>query len=145
MIYDGAEMLVEAFQSFPTGKTKVKCTGMREKFNPLQESCQTACVRACAEELKASVSEEGAQLHVRCFRPRSAHAMNAACSTDFCEAPLLAKVDAGSRKFLGLRSEYHVRLHIQFCSYPPRRSSCPVDSWHMRWAAILLYDGSGDV
>ena len=71
--------------------------------------------------------------------------MNAACSTDFCEAPLLAKVDAGSRKFLGLRSEYHVRLHIQFCSYPPRRSSCPVDSWHMRWAAILLYDGSGDV
>ncbi len=53
-------MLVEAFQSFPTGKTKVKCTGMSEKFNPLQESCQIACVRACAEELKVTVSESGA-------------------------------------------------------------------------------------
>jgi hypothetical protein len=60
MIYDGAEMLVEAFQSFPTGKTKVKCTGMSEKFNPLQESCQIACVRACGEELKVTVSESGA-------------------------------------------------------------------------------------
>ena len=76
MIYDGAEMLVEAFQSFPTGKTKVKCTGMSEKFNPLQESCQTACVRACAEELKASVSEEGARISVR--------VLPAQCSRDDC-------------------------------------------------------------
>jgi hypothetical protein len=60
IIYDGAEMLVEAFQSFPSGKTKVKCTGMSEKFNPLQESCQTACARACAEELKVTVAESGA-------------------------------------------------------------------------------------
>lgn len=63
MIFDGSEMLVEAFQSFPSGKTKVKCTGMSEKFNPLQESCQTACVRACAEELKATVTESGANSH----------------------------------------------------------------------------------
>ena len=60
IIFDGTDMLVEAFQSFPSGKTKVKCTGMSEKFNPLQESCQTACVRACAEELKAIVSDSGA-------------------------------------------------------------------------------------
>lgn len=60
MIFDGAEMLVEAFQTFPTGTKKVKCTGMSEKFNPLQEACQTACVRACAEELKASVYDSGA-------------------------------------------------------------------------------------
>ena len=72
--------------------------------------------------------------------------MIAACSTDFCEAPLLAKVDAGSRKFLGLRSEYHVSLrHIILPPILLRTSSCPADSWHMRWAAILLYDGSGDV
>lgn len=60
MIYDGAEMLVEAFQSFPSGKTKVKCTGIAEKFNPGQESCQAACARACAEELKFAVAESGA-------------------------------------------------------------------------------------
>ena len=85
IIFDGANLLVEAFQSFESGKTKVKCTGMSEKFNPLSESCQEACVRAVDEELKASV-------HVR----------------DFCTNPLLANVGAGSQKFKGLVCEYHL-------------------------------------
>jgi hypothetical protein len=85
ILYDGAEVLIEAFQTFESGKTKIKCTGMSEKFNPLVESCQVACVRAVKEELKATV-----QL------------------SDFCENPLLATVAAGSLKFKGLKSEYHL-------------------------------------
>lgn len=85
VLYDGESLLVEAFQSFPGGKCKVKCTGMSEKFNPLEESCQAACVRAVSEELKSAVTH-----------------------TDFLPDPLLAKVAAPSRKYGGLPSEYHL-------------------------------------
>ena len=35
--------------------------GMSEKFNPLEESCQAACVRAVSEELKSAVTHTGAE------------------------------------------------------------------------------------
>ena len=78
-------MLIEAFQSFGPAKTKVKCTGMSEKFNPLEESCQDACARAMDEELKMHVDP-----------------------SEFCENEQLVKTNAPSQKFAGLKSEYHL-------------------------------------
>jgi hypothetical protein len=87
VIYDPSDhtVLIEAFQSFGPSRTKVKCSGMSEKFNPLEESCQDACARAMAEELKLTVE-----------------------ATEFCENNQVVKTLAPSQKFAGLKSEYHL-------------------------------------
>ena len=52
VLYDGEHILVEAFQSFPSKKAKIKCSGMSEKFSATRESSEEACKRALVEELK---------------------------------------------------------------------------------------------
>lgn len=52
VLYDGEHILVEAFQSFPSKKAKIKCSGMSEKFSATSESSEEACKRALVEELK---------------------------------------------------------------------------------------------
>jgi hypothetical protein len=87
VIYDPEDhtVLIEAFQSFGPKKTKVKCSGMSEKFNPREESCQAACKRAIEEELKISVNV-----------------------SELCQNSQLVKTLAPSQKFAGLKSEYHL-------------------------------------
>lgn len=90
VIYDPGDhtVLIEAFQTFGaagTEKTKVKCSGMSEKFNPLEESCQVACARAMEEELKFRVDV-----------------------AEFCANSQLVKTLAPSQKFVSLKSEYHL-------------------------------------
>jgi len=87
VIYDPEDhtVLIEAFQSFGPEKTKVKCSGMSEKFNPREETCQAACTRAIEEELKTTVKV-----------------------SEFCHNSQLVKTLAPSQKFAGLKSEYHL-------------------------------------
>ena len=91
VIFDAGDhtVLIEAFQTFGAAGTdkqiKVKCSGMSEKFNPLEESCQAACARAMEEELKFCV--DGAE---------------------FCANSQLVRTLAPSQKFVGLKSEYHL-------------------------------------
>ena len=97
VIFDTSDscVLIEAFQSFggvSTGnlpRTKVKCTGMSEKFNPAEENCQAACARAVAEELKLKLSP-----------------------ADFCQNYQVIKTLAPSQTFSGLRSEYHLYYNM---------------------------------
>ena len=109
VLYDGEHILVEAFQSFPTKKPKVKCSGMSEKFSAATESSEEACKRALMEELKMDlgcVTQSGG-LPRLCLAPHRDSLLQRCRTMGFGPRQLI-KVDAFSQKFCGLESEYHL-------------------------------------
>jgi hypothetical protein len=106
ILFDGSHLLVEAFQAFPhTGKTKIKCSGVSEKFSPMAESFQVACARALAEELHFEVPFLSCRRHQSvCLW--SVYDLPSGCAQvngddDFSESQLV-KIEAASQKFSGL-------------------------------------------
>ncbi len=69
---------------------KIKATGMSEKFNPLKESSRQACARALQEEL--GFAEAAAEM--------------------FCGKCMTQVESAPSDKYAGLKSQYHLHMHM---------------------------------
>ncbi|GBG33277.1 Hypothetical Protein FCC1311_095012 [Hondaea fermentalgiana] len=94
IIFDASagEILVEMFHTkIPmTEECRLKATGMSEKFNPLRENSRVACGRALREEVDMSSANEK-MFAKRCLR-------------------LVERQH--SDKFVGLRCEYHLYLHM---------------------------------
>lgn len=94
IIFDAStgEILVEMFHTkIPmTEECRLKATGMSEKFSPLRETSRAACGRALREEL----------------------AMDSAKETMFAKRCLRLVEQQHSDKFVGLRCEYHLYLHM---------------------------------
>jgi hypothetical protein len=116
---------------------------MSEKFNPLGESCQAACVRAVSEELKAEVTRAGTRLAAprAPFEGRCLLTGKTSFAPDFDATPMLAKVAAFSVKYGGLPSEYHVRCYRNGCPTTIVRLTRCVSARQ----AVLLHAGPADV
>eukprot|EP00516_Mucochytrium_quahogii_P006720 CAMPEP_0203760474 /NCGR_PEP_ID=MMETSP0098-20131031/13756_1 /ASSEMBLY_ACC=CAM_ASM_000208 /TAXON_ID=96639 /ORGANISM=" , Strain NY0313808BC1" /LENGTH=216 /DNA_ID=CAMNT_0050654043 /DNA_START=304 /DNA_END=951 /DNA_ORIENTATION=- len=91
------ELLVEVLQT-KRGKTKIKATGMSEKFDPLKETSVQACIRAMKEELRLD--------------PSTLISDDEKLEDMFSQKCLRLVETALSDKYDGLKSEYHLYIHM---------------------------------
>lgn len=104
------ELLVELWQSKLGCREslKLKATGVSEKFSPLIETSKDACARALAEELG------WAEANAAMFSTQS----------------LKVVETAPSAKFSGLRSEYHLYMHMLKPEFVAALQNTPVIPRH---------------